>query len=173
MNRLVDFGAPEEVAYISNPHLGSNKIRALISKITDYLRENNHEIRYQQKVDGLIYEGNQVVGVKIENGNELYSDHVIFAAGHSAHEVYYHLEKNNVAMKQKDFAVGVRIEHFRRDMDKMQFGNFAAMKIWEPQDTDLVTTIMTKIAELIHFACAREGMFYQVEPIKTVLLLTG
>ena len=77
MNRLVDFGAPEEVAYVSNPHLGSNKIRALISKITDYLRENNHEIRYQQKVDGLIYNGNQVVGVKIENGDELYSDHVI------------------------------------------------------------------------------------------------
>ena len=125
MNKLVEFGAPEEVAYVSNPHLGSNKIRALISKITDYLRQNNHEIRYQQKVEGLIYNGNQVTGVKLENGDELFSDHVILAAGHSAHEVYYHLEKNNVEMKQKDFAVGVRIEHFRRDMDKMQFGNFA------------------------------------------------
>ncbi len=125
MNKLVDFGAPAEVAYVSNPHLGSNKIRALISKITDFLRTAGHEIRYQQKVEGLLYEGGTVVGVELQDGSKLYSDHVILAAGHSAHEIYHHLEKNNVEMKQKDFAVGVRIEHFRRDMDKMQFGDFA------------------------------------------------
>ena len=125
MNKLVEFGAPEEVAYVSNPHLGSNKIRALISKITDHLRSLGHEIRYHQKVVGLIYQDNAVVGVELADGKTLYSDHVILAAGHSAHEMYQHLEKNNVAMKQKDFAVGVRIEHFRRDMDQMQFGQFA------------------------------------------------
>lgn len=125
MNKLVEFGAPEEVAYVSNPHLGSNKIRTLISKITDCLRENNHEIRYNARVSSLIYETNKVVGVKLESGEELYSDHVILAAGHSAHEIYEHLEQNQVAMKQKDFAVGVRIEHSRRDMDRMQFGDYA------------------------------------------------
>ena len=49
MNRLVDFGAPKEIAYESNPHLGSNKIRGLISKITDHLRENGCEIHYHKK----------------------------------------------------------------------------------------------------------------------------
>jgi len=125
MNKLVEFGAPEEVAYVSNPHLGSNKIRSLISKITDHLRNLGHEIHYQQKVEKLIYQDNAVIGVELAGGKKLYSDHVILAAGHSAHEMYQHLEKNNVAMKQKDFAVGVRIEHFRRDMDQMQFGQFA------------------------------------------------
>ena len=125
MNKLVEFGAPEEVAYVSNPHLGSNKIRTLISKITDCLRENKHEIRYNARVSSLIYETNKVVGVKLDSGEELLSDHVILAAGHSAHEIYEHLEQNQVAMKQKDFAVGVRIEHSRRDMDRMQFGDYA------------------------------------------------
>jgi uncharacterized protein len=125
MNKLVEFGAPKEVAYVSNPHLGSNKIRALISKITDHLRFLGHEIRYHQKVEKLLYRENSVVGVELKNGDKLYSDHVILAAGHSAHEMYHHLEENLVSMKQKDFAVGVRIEHFRREMDKMQFGDFA------------------------------------------------
>ena len=125
MNKLVEFGAPEEVAYVSNPHLGSNKIRSLISKITDSLRENGHEIRYHSRVEKLIYQANSVVGVELQNGEQIFSDHVILAAGHSAHEMYDHLQKNNVAMKQKDFAVGVRIEHSRRDMDRMQFGAFA------------------------------------------------
>ena len=53
---------------------------------------------------------------------------------HSAHEIYEHLEQNQVAMKQKDFAVGVRIEHSRRDMDRMQFGDYAGTQIWVRRD---------------------------------------
>ena len=121
MNKFVDFGAPKEVAYVSNPHLGSNKIRGLISKITDHLKESGHDIRYEKKVAKLLYAKDSVVGVELEDGEKIFSDHVILAAGHSAHEMYYHLEENNVSMKQKDFAVGVRIEHFRREMDQMQF----------------------------------------------------
>ncbi|MGZ3808344.1 MAG: FAD-dependent monooxygenase, partial [Bacteriovorax sp.] len=56
MNRFVDFGAPKETAYISNPHLGSNKIRALINQMTDYLRSKGTVVRYNTRVERLIYE---------------------------------------------------------------------------------------------------------------------
>ena len=125
MNKLVDFGAPKEVAYVSNPHLGSNKIRTLIGKITAHLTNKGHQIKYHQKVVNLIYRDQSVVGVELEDGQKLYSEHVILAAGHSAHEIYHHLQKNSVAMTPKDFAIGVRVEHFRRDMDHMQFGDFS------------------------------------------------
>lgn len=124
MNRFVDFGAPKETAYISNPHLGSNKIRGLINSMTDYLRSKGSEVRYNTRVDELIMKDNKAIGVKLNNGETIYSDHIILATGHSAKEVYTHLKNKNVSMKQKDFAIGVRIEHPREYIDAIQYGNF-------------------------------------------------
>jgi uncharacterized FAD-dependent dehydrogenase len=128
MNKFVHFGAPPETAYISNPHLGSNKIRALINKITDYLIERGTEIHYDARVSELIFnkqDPSKIDGVRLKDGREFFSDHVILATGHSAREVYTHLKEANVAMKAKDFAVGVRIEHPRRIIDFIQYGKFA------------------------------------------------
>ncbi|HLW57380.1 MAG TPA: NAD(P)/FAD-dependent oxidoreductase [Bacteriovoracaceae bacterium] len=124
MQKFVDFGAPEETAYVSNPHLGSNKIRGIITQIAKWLSERGTEIRYNTRVEELLYEGNRVVGVLLNNGEKLYSDHVILATGHSAKDIYFHLEKNQVAMKPKDFAVGVRVEHPRSYIDRLQHGEF-------------------------------------------------
>lgn len=124
MEKLVSFGAPPETAYESNPHLGSNKIRAIITHIADWLRGQGTEIRYNTRVDKIITEGNRAVGVRLSTGEELFSDHIVLATGHSAQELYHHLADINVAMKQKDFAVGVRIEHSRRYIDQLQHGKF-------------------------------------------------
>lgn len=129
MNRFVDFGAPPETAYISNPHLGSNKIRGLINKMTDYLHGRGTVVRYNTRVDRLIYEGAKVVGVELGNGEKLFSDSVVLATGHSASEMYKHLFEHKVAMKQKDFAVGVRIEHPRELIDSIQYGRFAGLEL--------------------------------------------
>lgn len=125
MNKFVEFGAPEEVAFISNPHLGSNKIRKIITKISDHLKEQGHEILYNIKVLDLIYADNRVKGVKLSDGRKLESDHVILASGHSAGEMYHRLYESEVAIKPKDFAVGVRIEHPRMEIDRIQHGKYA------------------------------------------------
>jgi uncharacterized FAD-dependent dehydrogenase len=124
MKKFVDFGAPAETAYISNPHLGSNKIRTIISQISNWLRSQNTEIRYQAKVEEILTEQNKVIGVKLQSGEKIFSDHVILATGHSAVELYQHLADIKVAMKAKDFAVGVRVEHPRRYIDQLQHGKF-------------------------------------------------
>ena len=125
MNTFVRFGAPEEVAYMSNPHLGSNKIRKIITEISKSLLSQGHEFFYNQKVIELIYEDNKVIGVKLGDGTELFSEHVILATGHSAADIYHHLNERQVAMKAKDFAVGVRIEHPRVSIDFLQHGKYA------------------------------------------------
>jgi uncharacterized FAD-dependent dehydrogenase len=129
MNRLVDFGAPQETAYVSNPHLGSNKIRMLINKISDFLIEKGCTFLYNTRVDELIYEDNKVVGVKLNDGKVLRSNNIVLATGHSAKEMYHHLKENKVDMKAKDFAVGVRVEHPREMIDFMQYGNFAGAEL--------------------------------------------
>jgi uncharacterized protein len=124
MNKLVEFGAPEEVSYISNPHLGSNKIRTIITSISGWLKTQGTEIRHNTQVKKLLFADGEVKGVELANGEKLYSDHVVLATGHSAHEMYSHLADSDVAMKQKDFAIGVRVEHSRRYIDRIQHGKF-------------------------------------------------
>lgn len=124
MEKFVDFGAPAETAYVSNPHLGSNKIRTIITKISDWLRAQGCDLRYNTRVDKILTEGTKVIGVELSTGEKLYSDHVVLATGHSAQDLYKHLAEINVAMKQKDFAVGVRVEHSRRYIDTLQHGKF-------------------------------------------------
>ncbi len=125
MQRLVDFGAPAETAWLSNPHLGSNKIRQLIGKISDHLISKGCEIHYNTRVDEFIEDTNKIVGVKLSNGTVMESDHVVLAVGHSAHDIYDELLKKKVQVEAKDFAVGVRIEHPRSLIDQIQYGDFA------------------------------------------------
>lgn len=124
MEKFVAFGAPEETAYVSNPHLGSNKIRTIISQISNWLRSQGTEFRYNTRVDELLVEDTKVVGVLLSTGEKLYSDHVILATGHSAQDLYQHLADKKISMKAKDFAVGVRVEHPRRYIDQLQHGKF-------------------------------------------------
>jgi uncharacterized FAD-dependent dehydrogenase len=124
MEKFVMFGAPADTAYVSNPHLGSNKIRAIINQISDWLKNENCDIRCNTRVTEILTKDGRAVGVKLDNGEELYSDHVILATGHSAQELYQHLADINVQMKPKDFAVGVRVEHPRRYIDNLQHGKF-------------------------------------------------
>ena len=127
MKKFVQFGAPPETEYMSNPHLGSNKIRNIITKLSNNLREQGCKILYNTRVDELVFEGDKVTGVKLSNGETLYSDHIILATGHSSKELYHHLDDNKVAMSQKDFAVGVRIEHPRAVIDQLQHGKYSEL----------------------------------------------
>ena len=124
MKKFVDFGAPPETAYESNPHLGSNKIRTIITQISNWLKARGCDIRYNVRVEEILTEGDKVTGVKLSNGETLLSKHIVLAAGHSAQDLYKHLADIKVAMKAKDFAVGVRVEHSRRYIDSIQHGKF-------------------------------------------------
>lgn len=124
MEKFVNFGAPPETAYVSNPHLGSNKIRTIISRISNWLQSQGTDLRYNTRVDELLTDGSKVIGVLLSTGEKIFSDHVILATGHSAQDLYKHLMEKKIAMKAKDFAVGVRVEHPRRYIDQLQHGAF-------------------------------------------------
>lgn len=124
MSKLVEFGAPAEIAYQTNPHLGSNKIRVLIEKITSYLLDQGVEIYTDSKVEDFVFQNEEIKGVILADGKKVESDTVILATGHSADDIYKRLLDHNVAMTLKDFAVGVRVEHPRTLINKLQYGDF-------------------------------------------------
>lgn len=125
MNRLVQFGAPEEIEYMSNPHVGSDRLRRVIPKMRQFLIENGCEIHFDTQVTDLLIENKKVVGLKTERGDVFKSPHVIMATGHSAHDIFDMLERHEVFMEGKSFAVGLRVEHPQKWVNKTQYRDAA------------------------------------------------
>ena len=127
MHRLVEFGAPEEIKYLANPHVGSDRIRRVIPKLRQRIVDLGGEIRFDSKVVELLTTDapKRVTGVKLQTGENLESDHVILACGHSAEDLFYHLHEKEVFMEGKSFAVGLRIEHPQEKINELQYRQHA------------------------------------------------
>lgn len=125
MDRFVKFGAPEEIRYLSNPHVGSDRIRRVIPKMREFLTANGCELHFDAPMTRLLTEGNQVVGVEVADGRQFRSKHVVLATGHSAEDVFDHLAELGVAMEGKSFALGVRIEHPQALINRIQYRKHA------------------------------------------------
>ena len=125
LHRLVKFGAPEEIQWLSNPHVGSDKIRRVIPKIREYLKSNGCEIHFNSKVTEILTHKNQVTGVRTEDGKTLNSQFVVLATGHSAEDILYHLHDIGVHLDGKSFAMGLRIEHPQKLINQIQYREFA------------------------------------------------
>lgn len=125
LQRLVRFGAPEEIQYLANPHVGSDKIRRVIPHLRQFLISQGCEIHFNTKIEKLLTEGKSIVGVKTEHGHEYHSSHVILATGHSAEDMIHHLHEIGVFLEGKSFAMGLRIEHPQTLINKIQYRDFA------------------------------------------------
>jgi len=121
MDRLVRFGAPEEIRWLSNPHVGSDKIRRVIPKLREFLLAQGAEIHFDTPMTELLIENRRVVGVRTRDGREWRSDHVVLATGHSAEDILRRLHEQGVAMEGKSFALGLRIEHPQESINRIQY----------------------------------------------------
>lgn len=125
LNRLVQFGAPAEIQWLSNPHVGSDKIRRVIPKLREFLISHGCEIFYNSQVTSLIYGDKCIRGVVTEQNEKHFSDHVILATGHSAEDMLNHLIESGVFVEGKSFAMGLRIEHPQKEINSIQYRQFA------------------------------------------------
>lgn len=125
MNRLVSFGAPSEIEYLSNPHVGSDKIRRVIPKLRQKLLSLGCHFHFDTQVTELIFDSsNQFRSLKTEHGAEYFGSHVILATGHSAEDMLLHLRDLGVTLEPKGFAMGLRIEHPQDEINKIQWREF-------------------------------------------------
>lgn len=126
LHRLVRFGAPEEIQYLANPHVGSDRIRRVIPRLREYLKANGCEIHFNAKVKRLLAEGSQITGVELDDGQKFDSRHVLLATGHSAEDVFHHLNELGVFMESKPYALGLRIEHPQALINQIQYREAAS-----------------------------------------------
>ncbi len=125
MQRLVDFGAPPEIEYTANPHVGSDRIRRLIPFFRKKLLDLGCEIYFNSEVEGLLTDKNSVTGLQLKDGRKFHSTHVILAPGHSAENLLMSLDRDGIFMEPKSFAMGIRVEHSQKLINQIQYKSFA------------------------------------------------
>lgn len=142
IDEFVKAGAPEEIVYVAKPHIGTFKLVTMVEKMRATIIELGGEIRFEHKVTDVLLEGDgeqrQLRGVVLENGEQLLSDHVVMALGHSARDTFEMLHARGVYMEAKPFSIGCRIEHPQSLIDKARHGKHAGHPILGAADYKLV-----------------------------------
>jgi uncharacterized protein len=118
---LVAHGAKEDILIDTHPHIGTNKLPALIVKIRESILNAGGEVYFDSRVTDFILKGQEIKGVLTQNGTRFEGLGVILATGHSARDIFSLLAQKNILIEQKPFALGVRIEHQQSLIDKIQY----------------------------------------------------
>ncbi len=118
---LVEHGAPEDIMIDAHPHIGTNKLPNVVTSIRETILQHGGEIHFETRVDNILIENNEIKGVIDQNGKEHLASQLILATGHSARDIFYLLYDKGIAIENKPFALGVRVEHPQELIDKNQY----------------------------------------------------
>jgi uncharacterized protein len=122
LTEFVKAGAPEEILYVSKPHIGTFRLVGMVERMRHNMEALGAEIRFRSKVADIEIDNGQVRGVVLENGERIATRHVVLAVGHSARNTFEMLHKRGVYMEAKPFSIGFRIEHPQSLIDRARLG---------------------------------------------------
>lgn len=125
LERLAEFGAPEEILVKAKPHIGTDKLRGVVKAVRKRIERLGGEIRFHSAVTDITAENGKIVSVTTESGEEIPCGALILAIGHSARDTFEMLLGKGIFLEPKPFSVGVRIEHRQDEVDRSLYG-----KLW-------------------------------------------
>jgi uncharacterized FAD-dependent dehydrogenase len=126
MHEFVRAGAPEEIMFVSKPHIGTFRLTGVVSTMREEIIALGGEIRFESKVTDLTIDQSRIQGVTLANGEQINSRYVILALGHSARDTFRMLHRCGVYIEAKPFAIGFRVEHPQSMIDKARLGKYAS-----------------------------------------------
>ena len=142
LTEFVASGAPEEIMYVSKPHIGTFKLVSMVEKMRAEIIRLGGEIRFSSRVDDVelekTEEGSRITGLTLSTGEKLKSNHIAFAIGHSARDTFEMLFNKGIYIEAKPFSIGFRIEHEQSTIDAARFGPNAGNEILGAADYKLV-----------------------------------
>lgn len=132
LETFVRFGAPQEVAYLNKPHIGSDRLPTVVANLRKEILARGGEFRFRTLCENITVANGKVRGCLLRNpesgvATEECADAVVLAVGHSARDTFARLRDLGIVMERRPFAVGVRIEHSREKIDRAQYGAFAPL----------------------------------------------
>ncbi|MGI8560056.1 MAG: NAD(P)/FAD-dependent oxidoreductase [Luteimonas sp.] len=143
---LVEFvaaGAPEEILYVSKPHIGTFRLVSMVEHMRATIESLGGEFRFSSRVDDVVVEveasgARRLRGLLLQDGSTLRADHVVMAPGHSARDTFAMLHARGVFLEAKPFSIGLRIEHPQSLVDRARFGPQAGHPLLGAADYRLV-----------------------------------
>ena len=142
LHEFVEAGAPEEILYVSKPHIGTFKLVSMVEKMRQQIIDLGGEIRFSTRVEKLDLDEQDgqfaVKGLHLSDGDYLACKQVILALGHSARDTFQNLYEQGVYIEAKPFSIGFRIEHEQSMIDRCRFGENAGNPILGAADYKLV-----------------------------------
>jgi uncharacterized FAD-dependent dehydrogenase len=142
LETLVQFGASENILTESHPHVGTNKLPQIISSMRESILAHGGEIHFEERVTDFILKSNDnIQEVETSKGNRFKANAVLLATGHSARDIFELLHAKNIAIESKPFAIGVRIEHDQRTIDKLQYKCDDRGEFLPPASYSIVTQV--------------------------------
>ena len=127
LEEFYKFGAPEQILYLSKPHIGTDNLITIISNIRNYIISKGGEFLFNEKVIDLNIENNKIKSVQCSKTVD--TENLILAIGHSARDTFELLYKKGLNMEKKNFSVGVRIEHLQDMINLSQYGNITKLHL--------------------------------------------
>jgi uncharacterized FAD-dependent dehydrogenase len=142
LTEFVKAGAPEEIMYVSKPHIGTFRLVKMVEQMRENIIALGGEYRFSSKVVDIDIErdaaGGQVRGVVLDSGERIATRHLVLAIGHSARDTFEMLYARGVYIEAKPFSIGFRVEHPQSLIDAQRFGPSAGNKILGAADYKLV-----------------------------------
>lgn len=131
LSTFYEHGAPEEILYQAKPHIGTDRLRGVVTSIREEILSLGGEILFDTCLTGLHVNGGRIAGITA-NGRSIPAQALILAPGHSARDTFSMLLKQGAALEPKPFSVGVRIEHPQALIDKALYHEFAGNPLLGP-----------------------------------------
>ncbi len=125
LDELIRAGAPEEIRYRAKAHIGTDLLRDVVVNIRKEIERFGGEIRFGNRMTGLITENGELKAVRVNDTEILECSRMILAPGHSARDTFAMLDRSGARMERKPFSIGVRVEHSQEMIDRAMYGRFA------------------------------------------------
>ncbi|WMJ23370.1 NAD(P)/FAD-dependent oxidoreductase [Paludicola sp. MB14-C6] len=127
LEEFVKHGAPENILTKSKPHIGTDKLRAVIKSMRNSIIENGGQVYFHKKLNEISIENNCIKSIVVD-GQEMQTENVILAIGHSSRDTFQMLFEKGVNIESKNFSVGVRIEQLQTTINRGLYGELAGHK---------------------------------------------
>ncbi|PTM04784.1 MAG: FAD-binding protein [Bacteroidetes bacterium] len=121
LDSLVEHGAAEDILYEAHPHIGTNKLPKVVAAMRETILKYGGEIHFETRLVDFKQEGNRISSLTTADGKVWPINSLILATGHSARDIYHLLHRKNVRIEAKPFAMGVRVEHPQKLINKIQY----------------------------------------------------
>jgi uncharacterized FAD-dependent dehydrogenase len=125
MREFVRAGAPEDILYVSKPHIGTFRLTGVVAAMRAEIIALGGEVRFESRVVDLLIENGSLEGVVLASGETIRTRHVVLAPGHSSRDTFRLLQRRGVFIEPKPFSVGFRIEHPQSLIDAARLGKYA------------------------------------------------